>query len=236
MLIYIDVETTGLELKDRICCIGIIAVDDDGACTTLFEYINPQQKLKPHAMMIHHITNEMVKEAPIFKASEALAWLQKHNSSANTLIAHHAGFDLEMLIKEGFIWQGEVIDTLKCMKHLVEDCEAFSLEFLRYELQLYKSEQEVAERLNITITPHNAISDALHVKMVHEYLKTLADDERLIELTRTAVVMQKFTFGKYKGRYIEEIAMQDRGYLEWMLHNIHDDEDLHYTVEYYLGC
>jgi uncharacterized protein (DUF3820 family) len=72
--------------------------------------------------------------------------------------------------------------------------------------------------------------------MVHEYLKTLADDERLIELTRTAVVMQKFTFGKYKGRYIEEIAMQDRGYLEWMLHNIHDDEDLHYTVEYYLGC
>jgi len=235
MLIYIDVETTGLEVKDRICSIGIIAVEDDNT-TTLFEYINPQQKLKPHAMMIHHITNEMVKKAPIFKESEAFAWLKKYNSGTNTLVAHNARFDLEMLVKEGIVWQGEVIDTLKCMKHLIEDCEEFSLQFLRYELQLYKTEQKCASDLDITINPHSAISDALHVKMMHEYLNDLADDERLKELTRTAILMQKFTFGKYKGRYIEEISMKDRGYLEWMLHNIHDDEDLLYSIEHYLSC
>ncbi|MEA2110471.1 MAG: 3'-5' exonuclease, partial [Campylobacterota bacterium] len=79
-----------------------------------------------------------------------------------------------------------------------------------------------------------AISDALHVKMMHEYLRDLADDEQLKELTHTYVLVHKFTFGKYKGRYIEEIAISDRGYLEWMLHNIHDDEDLHYSINHYL--
>ena len=47
--------------------------------------------------------------------------------------------------------------------------------------------------------------------------------------------MQKFEFGKYSGRYIEEISMCDRGYLEWMLGNIMDlDEDLRYSIEYNL--
>jgi len=47
--------------------------------------------------------------------------------------------------------------------------------------------------------------------------------------------MQKFNFGKYEGRYIEEISICDRGYLEWMLMNILDlDEDLRYSINYYL--
>jgi len=50
------------------------------------------------------------------------------------------------------------------------------------------------------------------------------------------VLIQKLDFGKYSGRYIEEITMCDRGYLEWMLSNIADlDEDLRYSIERYLS-
>ena len=235
MLIYLDVETTGVELKDRICSIGAIAVDGD-EFSVCHELIHPQQKIKPHSMMINHITNEMVKERPFFKDSQAFKWLQEHNSSANTLVAHNSSFDLGMLEKEGFIWQGEIIDTLKCMRHLIPDSEQFSLQFLRYELQLYKTEQITAEELGIEIRPHSAISDALHVKMIHEYLTELADDEKLKELSNRHALIQKFTFGKYKSRYIEEIALQDRGYLEWMIHNLSDiDDDLHYSIKHYLS-
>jgi DNA polymerase-3 subunit epsilon/exodeoxyribonuclease X len=108
------------------------------------------------------------------------------------------------------------------------ECEEFSLQFLRYELKLYKQENE-------KITPHDALSDARVTKLLYETLLELAPKEKLEELTMQNVLMQKFEFGKYAGRYIEEISMIDRGYLDWMLHNIMDlDEDLRYSIKYYL--
>jgi len=58
----------------------------------------------------------------------------------------------------------------------------------------------------------------------------------LVELSFKNVLIQKFGFGKYSGRYIDEISMCDRGYLEWMLGNISDlDEDLRYSIQHYLN-
>ena len=58
----------------------------------------------------------------------------------------------------------------------------------------------------------------------------------MIELSFKNVLLQKLEFGKHAGKYIEEVAMNDRGYLEWMLGNIMDlDEDLKYTLDKVLG-
>ncbi|MCK4875125.1 MAG: 3'-5' exonuclease, partial [Sulfurimonas sp.] len=70
---------------------------------------------------------------------------------------------------------------------------------------------------------------------LYKYLLEIKSHDELVELSFKNVLIQKFEFGKYSGRYIEEISMLDRGYLEWMLGNIIDlDEDLRYSVEYYL--
>ena len=77
--------------------------------------------------------------------------------------------------------------------------------------------------------------DALVVKMLFNYHLESVTREDMCELTFKNVLLQKFEFGKYAGRYIEEISMSDRGYLEWMLENIMDlDEDLRYSIDYYL--
>ena len=234
MLIYLDLETTGLEKNDRVCAIGIIAVEAEEAATYA-DLIKPPRKIRPDAMAVHHITNEMVKEKPAFNASAAVAWLKEHNESDNILVAHNIGFDLAMLEREGLVWQGRIIDTLRCSKHLIAEVEQFALQYLRYELGLYKEEEEAARALGIAVSAHTALSDALHVKLLHQYLREMADDERLCRLTHERVLLQKFGFGKYKERYIEEIALSDPGYLEWMLNNMFDmDEDLRYSVEYYL--
>jgi DNA polymerase III epsilon subunit-like protein len=234
LLIYLDVETTGLEEKDRICAIGCIGVEND-AVAVRSERIKPPRKIRPDAMALHHITNEMVKDAPLFGASQTLQWLQPYNTKENILVAHNIDFDTAMLSKEGFVWQGGMIDTLKCTKHLIPEVDQFALQYLRYELGLYKTEQEKAEKLGIVLQAHTPLSDAFHVKMLHACLRELADDERLQELTLERVLVAKFTFGKYNGRYIEEIAMRDPGYLEWMLNNMSDmDADLRYSVEHYL--
>lgn len=234
MLIYLDLETTGLENKDRICAIGCIGVAGE-EIETYSELLKPPRKIRPDAMALHHITNEMVQDAPSFDASQTLQWLKSHNSKENILVAHNIDFDMTMLSKEGFIWQGGIIDTLKCTKHLIAEVDQFALQFLRYELGLHKREKAEAQKLGIPLQAHTALSDAFHVKMLHAYLRDMADDGKLQELTVEQALVTKFTFGKYSGRYIEEIAMRDPGYLEWMLSNMFDmDSDLRYSVKYYL--
>ncbi|MCJ7765031.1 MAG: 3'-5' exonuclease [Thiovulaceae bacterium] len=233
MLIYLDIETTGLEEADRICSLGIL-VNDEGSWHAKEELVKPSRKIRPEAMAIHHITNEMVKEAAAFKGSEIAAFLQKHNGADTALVAHNISFELSMLAKEGLIWQGVIIDTLKCSRHLIDETDHFSLQYLRYELGLYRDEVSEAEKLGVTIGAHNALSDAFHVLLLHRYLNMMADDEKLQELSVTPVLIKKFTFGKYKEHYLEEVAMSDAGYLRWMLEQ-DVNEDLQYSIEHYLG-
>ena len=232
VLIYLDLETTGLEEADRICSLGLIVTADD----TVQPYealIKPARKIRPEAMAVHHITNEMVKSAPIFGESEIATVLEQYNTIDNVLVAHNISFDLSMLAKEGFVWKGGVVDTLKCSRHLIEEIDRFSLQFLRYELGLYRSEEREADALGVTLNAHSALSDAVHVRLLHHYLNDMADDEKLMELTTEPALIKKLVFGKYKDQFIEEVAMNDAGYLRWMLDQ-QIDEDLEYSIKHYL--
>lgn len=236
MLIFIDLETTGLEDLDKICSIGIIAVNSEGIISK-YDLVNEGKKISSKASSINHITNEMIKNKPKLKDSEAYKFLQEHNTHEATLIAHNIKFDLKMLMRCQFEWHGKIIDTLRVTKHLIPECEQFSLGFLRYELKLYKNEQKEALICGVEneLIPHHALSDALHVKLLYETLLEIQPHEKLVDLSLKNVLIQKFEFGKYSGRYLEEISMYDRGYLEWMLGNIMDlDEDLRYSIKYYL--
>jgi DNA polymerase-3 subunit epsilon/exodeoxyribonuclease X len=229
-VIFLDTETTGLEVKDRICALGIIEGE-----STHFELINPGKKIPPAASAIHQITNEMVSDAPSFSESISADKLKSLNTSENVLISHNAPFELDMLQKEGISWQGSVIDTLKCSKSLMDDLEGYSLQFLRYELRLYREEKRVFQEHGVSLIPHHALSDALHTKMVLEYLLDLADVERLIEISKSHVLLSRLPFGKYAKKRIEEIALKDPAYLKWMLESLMDmDEDLRYSIEHYL--
>jgi DNA polymerase-3 subunit epsilon/exodeoxyribonuclease X len=223
MLIFINLETTGLEEKDKICSIEIIAVDGESLHVE-HDLVNESKKISSKASSINHITNEMLKDKPKFLDSNSYKFFQKNNNEDTILIAHNINFYLQMLEKSGFIYKGKCIDTLRCTKHLIPECEEFSLQFLRYELKLYRLEEN-----------ESSINNALHVKLLYEYLLDISTCRDMQELSNKKVLMQKFSFGKYVGRYMEEIAMNDRGYLEWMLATISDlDEDLRYSINYYL--
>jgi DNA polymerase-3 subunit epsilon/exodeoxyribonuclease X len=230
MLVFLDTETTGLELSDRICSIGFVSDDD-----MHYELINPLKKVPPSACAIHHITNEMLKDAPVFTLSQTQSKLNELNTIENILVSHNAPFDLVMLQKEGITWQGGIIDTLKCAKALMDDLDGYGLQFLRYELRLYRNELEFFGEYGVDIFPHHALSDALHVKMIYSYLLEMADEEELINLSQSRLLLSKLPFGKYAKKRIETIALKDPMYLKWMLESLMDmDEDLRYSIEYYL--
>ena len=233
MLIFLDLETTGLEANDTICSIAILDAKNQ---KYYYELINEGKKIPPQASSIHHITNEMLKDKPKFQESKIYKFLHDNNHVENTIVAHNVQFCIQKLALAGLIWRGGVIDTLRVTKHLIPECELFSLQVLRYELKLYKQEREEKEFFGIknALFAHNALADAIVVKLLFTYLLELSSEDEMKELSFKNVLLNKFTFGKYKGKYIEEISMNDRGYLEWMLSATDIDEDIKYSINYYL--
>ena len=237
MLIFLDIETTGIEQNDKVCSIGMILLDDKNNITTNYELINENKKIGSKASSINHITNEILKDKPPFQDSLSCNILEENNNNSTTIVGHNINFTLNILKNSGFIFKGDTIDTMRISKHLIEDSESYSLQFLRYDLKLYKEDNKNLKEsnLDIKLTAHNAISDALVVKELYEYHLQTENKKMLSILSNQPVLMKKLPFGKYQGSYIEEIYNINRAYLEWMLNTIVDiDEDLRYSIEYYL--
>jgi DNA polymerase III epsilon subunit-like protein len=240
--ILFDTETTGTNETDRIIQVGAMVLHNDHAPEVYNELCQSEVPISLEAMEIHGITNEMLIDKPSFEALTFTSMIQKYNSSSNYLIAHNINFDLGMLQKEGFENQYITIDTLRCAKHLLPDLPNHRLQYLRYALELYKTEEEEAKNLNMTITAHDALSDVLILKLLVSKLVAIVKEQSLsntpmhylTELTTQPVLLKTFQFGKYKGRTIQEVVKEDRGYLEWMLNNMELDEDLKFTLEHHL--
>ena len=233
-ILFLDLETSGLEEIDRLCELAFIYEDDNGM--ELYSSLcKSDKKIDTKAMALHHITNEALVEAPRCVDSDLYKKLEEYNNANTILVSHNIKFNLDMLKKEGFESKMQYIDTQRCTKALIEECGTFSLQFLRYELLLYKHEENLANQLGLKIQAHRAGSDALHIKLLYTSLLEYATLSQLIEISSSPILLAKFPFGKYSERYIEEIAQIDRGYLVWMLEGIKDlDEDLAYSVQYHL--
>ena len=244
MAVYIlfDTETTGNQEKDRIIQIGGMIVRGKAEIEVYDELCSTDVPISIEAMEVHNITPDIITDKPLFTQTNFYKKVNEYNQPENFLIAHNISFDLGMLKKEGFENRYTLIDTVRCARHLFADTPYHRLQYLRYALGLYEEEDEEAKKLGVTIKAHDAIGDVLVMKLllsrlVREVRKQFPDDDimkKLAELTQTPVLMKTFKFGKYKGSEIEEIANEDMGYLKWMRKTLDLDEDMTYTLDYYL--
>jgi DNA polymerase III subunit epsilon len=120
--VIFDTETTGLRDEDRIIEISFIEVID-GIKTgrSYHSFFNPEVNVTQKAYEIHRITNESVKDSPLFKdkVEEMIEFIGDSH-----LVAHNAKFDMNM-INKGMIdagWdpypESRFIDTLKMARFL----------------------------------------------------------------------------------------------------------------------
>ncbi|SFV54631.1 Exonuclease [hydrothermal vent metagenome] len=246
--ILCDIEATGNRVDDAIIQIGMMVTDSllYSKEVEIYSELNSSDRdMMYEAMEIHHITPEMLKGKAKLTQTDGYTKIKELNSSSNILIAHDAPSDISMLKREGIDIDMRVIDTLRCTKHLFGDLDAYRLQYLRYRLGLYRDEIEIADRLDIDIKPHEALSDVvvmkillerLYLKLEEKYGYSSEDDivKKLITLSSTPVKLERFSFGKYKGEHIDEIAHSDYRYLEWMYDNLKLDDDMRYTLELYL--
>ena len=241
--VLFDTETTGNQEQDRIIQVGAMIVHSKDNIEVLDELCSADVPITIEAMEVHNITPDVIENQPPYAELNFTKKSNALNQKENYLIAHNISFDLGMLEKEGFQNNYTLIDTLRCAKHLLSDSPYHRLQYLRYALELYKTEGQEADKLGITIKAHDAIGDVLVMKLLLSKLVRLTQEkyaginpmQKLAELTQTPVLMKTFKFGKYKDREIAEICKVDSGYIKWMKNNLDLDEDMVYTLDYYLA-
>ncbi len=209
--LFLDTETTGIDRDAR-----LIQLAYKNALTgeEVNEFFKPPVVISYGAMAVHHITNEMVADKPVFAGSEHQEKLI--SMLADTIcVAHNASFDVGILRNEG-IEISTSIDTLRVAKHLLTS-DSHSLQYLRYSLGLVTREARA----------HDAIGDVLVLEALFMHLAGIirekfgceTDDDivaKMLELTYEPVSLSVFTFGKYKGKTFDEVRGTDRGYIQWL--------------------
>ncbi len=242
--ILFDTETTGAAEQDRIIQVGAMIVHGRDDIESYDELCSTEVPITLEAMEVHNITPDVIENQPPYSETNFAKKVLEFNQKENYLIAHNISFDLGMLEKEGFQNNYTLIDTLRCAKHLLPESPYHRLQYLRYALELYKTEGAEANKLGITIKAHDAIGDVLIMKLLLSKLVALTQENfvgdnpmvKLAELTQTPVLMKTFRFGKYRGREIADIAVEDIGYIKWMRNNMELDEDMVFTLDSYLGA
>ncbi len=249
-IIFFDTETTGNTENDFLCQLAYKTGDE-----TFESLYKPPIKIPPEASAVHHITNKMITDKSVFSESPEYTKIKKIFEDENSVVvAHNTIFDLNIIKKENIVPKN-FICTLRLARHLDPDGKIakYNLQYLRYLLEL-----------EVDATAHDALGDVLVLEKLYERLKKkvmaksnevgspdasgegsrdeLSEEEaieKMIEISSHPSIFKFINFGKHNGKEIAEIAKVDPGYLEWLLNQKLEsdqiDEDWIYTLKHYLG-
>ncbi|MBU0612037.1 hypothetical protein KKA39_01195 [Patescibacteria group bacterium] len=234
-IIFFDTETTGNTEKDFLCQLAYKTGDE-----SFVGFYKPPIKIPPEASAVHHITNKMVEDVLSFNESDDRERIKTiFEEEKAVVVAHNAQFDLMIIKKEGIIPKNSIC-TLRLARYLDPEgkIERYNLQYLRYLLEL-----------EVEAQAHDALGDVLVLEKLFERLKNkLIENEKLdeekaiekmIEVSSHPSLLRHIPFGKHNGKTVEEVAKIDPSYLEWLLKQKIEsdqvDEDWIYTLKHYLN-
>ena len=235
-IIFFDTETTGGGETDRLLS---LAVKEKGEARAIVNAIyKPPVPITFESMAVHHITEKMAADKPLFTAAPEYKKLKDLFEHEDTVaVAHNVAFDLAMLSREGISPQ-QTICTYKIARALdpEEKLANYRLQYLRYLLGL-----------EIEAMAHDALGDVLVLEGLFDRLLSKMGEQggteedalsHMIEISSRQMLFTTLRFGKHKGKRIEDVAKTDASYLRWLLGEKKKDPageaDWIYTLEHYL--
>ena len=224
-IIFFDLETTGVNIAtDRIVEISILKVFPNGNKESKTWLVNPEIEIPAEASAIHGITNEKVVMEPTFKELAItvndmiydcdLAGFNSNRFDIPLLAEElmRAGIDFDMKNRKAIdvqvIFHKKEQRTLSagyqfyCGKNLddAHSAEAdtnATYEILLAQLDKYSDIENTVDALS-EFSSHGERADFAGFVLYN-------DDNKEI-----------FSFGKYKGRTVEEVLIENPGYHAWM--------------------
>ncbi|TYP96477.1 DNA polymerase-3 subunit epsilon [Tenacibaculum adriaticum] len=224
-IVFFDLETTGVNIAtDRIVEISILKIFPNGTQESKTWLVNPEVEIPAEATAIHGITNEKVVTEPTFKelaqkidemiADSDLAGFNSNRFDIPLLAEElmRAGIDFDMENRKAVdvqvIFHKKEQRTLSagyefyCGKELegAHGAEADTLatyEILKAQLDKYEDIENSIDALS-EFSSHTQRADFAGFILFNE------DEEEI------------FSFGKYKGRTVEEVLKENPGYNSWI--------------------
>ena len=162
--IVLDTETTGLDYtRERIIEFAAVKLQNGKIVDEFQTLINPQQHIRKSSMAVHHITEEMVADAPT--EEEILPKILEFIGDY-PIVAHNAIFDYSFLNEAKKRVLGEEltnprIDTQIMFREIAPDLDSHGLEAL-------------TNRFNVELNNHHrAMADTLGLALAYPKLKKL---------------------------------------------------------------
>lgn len=238
-LIILDLETTGINVaSDRIVEIALLKIHLDGSEEEKVIRINPEMPIPEKATQIHGITDEDVRDAPVFK--EIARTLAKFMEGCDLAGFNSNRFDIPLLAEE-FIRADVDIDFKKrkfvdvqaifhkmekrtlsaaykfyCNKDLTGAHQALSdvratYQVLQAQLDLYKEaefEDQNGKKCVPIVNDIEKLSEFSCFDRNMDYMGRIILDENGIPV---------FNFGKNKGMPVEKVLREQPGYFGWVI-------------------
>ncbi len=226
-LAIFDIESTGLNKKtDRIIDLAILRLYPDGQTDTNVYRVNPECPIPPESTKVHGITDDDVKDAPSFKdiAHKIATVLTDCDFAGFNIVRYDAPLLLEEFARAGvpFNMEGRRILDAQRIYHIKEprdlsaalqfycgkehtgahgamsDVDA-TLHVLEAQLQRYEDLPDNIDELDALCNPRNP---------------SWADQAGKIRWHDGELVIN---FGQKTGVPLKQLALTERGYLEWIL-------------------
>lgn len=173
--IVLDIETTGLDYKrEKIIEFAAVKLVNNVITEEYETLVNPKQEIRSSSISIHHITPDMVEDAPIIEEvmPKILDFIQDY-----PIIGHNVIFDYSFINRAcedlyGKAVQNHRIDTYQMYKEVFPDDPSHGLESLM-------------NRFNIDFPlRHRAMADAKGLAYVYPHLKAFHDKKRNWQLSQ----------------------------------------------------
>ncbi len=224
-IVFFDLETTGTDhAKDRIVELAFVKIMPDGTREQLTKRINPGIPIPPETTAIHSITDEDVKDCPVFKqiAHTLYDWMRGCDLGGYS----SSKFDLPLLAEE-FLRAGINVDFTE--RYMVDVQQIFfkmetrtlSAAYNFYCNKKLENAHSAEADINATIEVLEAQLERYNdlgneVPALHKFTHT----DEYVDYARRIVIKDGqpvFNFGKHKGRKVEEIFTIEPQYYDWMM-------------------
>lgn len=228
---WFDLETTGLKIsKDSIVEISAIKTDSDlNKIGEFYSLVRPNEpySIDSTATEKHGLTKEMLKDAPTFKeiADKLLEFIGDCDLGGYNI----AKFDMAMIVEE-FLRVGIVLDYKS--RNIIDGYAIYN----KWESRTL--EATYARLFGKPLeNAHNAEADIMATIAVYKKQKELynlpspseidkicfADKKYKLDLAQKFIADKDknivFSFGKHKGKTIEEVYNCDNSYFDWVANN-----------------
>ena len=224
---FFDLETTGTDVsRDRIVEISILKVWPNGNRESKTYLVNPTIPIPPASTAIHGISDERVAQAPTFKELAK----QIHAMIKDSDLAGYNSdrFDIPLLAEEllragvDFDLKNRVTVDVQTIFHKMEQrtLSAAYRFYCKKELDnAHTAAADTQATYEILKAQLDTYSDTLpnDIKQLSEFTtrSQIADFAGFIAYNDKGEEI--FTFGKHKGRKVEEILEEEPGYFGWIL-------------------